>query len=37
MLAILENNQQSDGTVLLPEVLHAYTGLQSIKPKKKKF
>lgn len=37
MLAILENNQQADGTVLIPEVLHAYTGLQSIKPKSKKF
>ncbi len=37
MLAILENNQQSDGTVLIPEVLQPYTGLQSIKPKSKKF
>lgn len=37
MLAILENNQQSDGTVLIPEVLQPYTGLQSIKPKNKKF
>lgn len=37
MLAILENNQQADGTVLIPEVLHAYTGLQFIKPKSKKF
>lgn len=37
MLAILENNQQADGTVLIPEVLQAYTGLQSIKPKDKKF
>lgn len=37
MLAILENNQQADGTVLIPEVLHAYTGIQTIKPKYKKF
>lgn len=37
ILAILENNQQADGTVLIPEVLHAYTGLQSIKPKGRKF
>lgn len=37
MLAILENNQQADGTVLIPEVLHAYTGLQFIKPKGRKF
>lgn len=37
MLAILENNQQADGTVLIPEVLQSYTGLQFIKPKDKKF
>jgi seryl-tRNA synthetase len=37
MLAILENNQQSDGSVLIPEVLQPYTGLQVIKPKSKKF
>lgn len=37
MLALLENNQQADGTVLIPEVLHKYTGLQSIKPKDKRF
>lgn len=37
MLAILENNQQADGTVLIPEVLHPYVGMQSIKPKGKKF
>ena len=37
MLAIIENNQQSDGTVLIPEVLQPYTGLQIIKPKDKKF
>jgi seryl-tRNA synthetase len=37
MLAILENNQQADGTVLIPEVLHPYVGVQSIEPKSKKF
>lgn len=37
MLAILENNQQADATVLIPEVLQSYTGLQFIKPKDKKF
>ena len=37
MLAIIENNQQADGTVLIPEVLQPYTGFQSIKPKAKKF
>lgn len=34
ILAILENNQQSDGTVLIPEVLQPYTGIQRIVPKK---
>lgn len=37
MLALLENNQQADGTVLIPEILYKYTGLQSIKPKDKRF
>lgn len=37
MLAILENNQQIDGTVLVPKVLHPYMGVQSIQPKSKKF
>lgn len=37
MLAILENNQQVDGTVLIPEVLQAYTGMETIKPKNRKF
>jgi len=26
LVAILENYQQSDGTVIIPEVLHAYMG-----------
>ena len=33
MLALLENNQQHDGTVVLPKVLHQYTGFSEIKPK----
>lgn len=37
MLAILENNQQADGTVIIPEVLRPYVGVQCIKPKNKKF
>ena len=37
MLAIIENNQQPDGTVIIPEVLHAYTGLKTIMPKDKRF
>jgi len=37
MLAIIENSQRADGTVLIPEVLHPYTGLQSIKPKRRRF
>jgi len=37
MLAIIENFQQEDGTVLIPEVLYAYTGLRKIEPKKKRF
>lgn len=37
MLALLENNQRADGTVLIPEVLYKYTGLQSIEPKDKRF
>lgn len=30
MAALLENGQQEDGTILLPEVLHAYTGFDRI-------
>lgn len=37
MLALLENNQQADGSVIIPEVLYAYTGLKTIQPKNKKF
>jgi seryl-tRNA synthetase len=30
LAALLEHNQQADGTVDLPEVLHAYTGFARI-------
>jgi seryl-tRNA synthetase len=35
MVAILENYQQEDGTVKIPEVLQKYTGFKEIKPKPK--
>ncbi|OLS28647.1 MAG: Serine--tRNA ligase [Candidatus Heimdallarchaeota archaeon LC_2] len=35
MVAILENYQQKDGTVLIPKVLQKYTGFKEMKPKKK--
>jgi len=34
ILAILENYQQKDGSVLVPEVLQKYTGFKKITPKK---
>lgn len=34
LIAILENYQQEDGTVLVPEVLQRYTGFEKITPKK---
>jgi len=33
MLAIIENNQQEDGTILIPKILHPYVGLKQISPK----
>ena len=33
ILAILENYQQKDGSVLIPEVLQKYTGFEKISPK----
>ncbi len=36
MVAILENYQQKDGTVLIPEVLRDYTGFDKISPPPKK-
>ena len=30
MIAILENNQQADGSVVVPEALHPYTGFERI-------
>ena len=32
VIAILENYQQADGTVVIPEVLHPYTGFDTIPP-----
>lgn len=34
IVAILENSQQEDGSVLIPEALQKYTGFSEIKPKK---
>lgn len=34
IIAILENYQQEDGTVVIPEVLRKYTGFDKISPKK---
>lgn len=33
LIALLENNQQEDGSVKIPEVLQKYTGFSEIKPK----
>ncbi|MDP3998379.1 MAG: serine--tRNA ligase [bacterium] len=33
LIAILENHQQKDGSVLIPEVLRKFTGFSEIKPK----
>ncbi len=33
LIALLENFQQEDGSVRIPEVLHKYTGFSEIKPK----
>jgi seryl-tRNA synthetase len=30
MIAILENGQQADGSIVIPEVLHPYTGFEKI-------
>jgi seryl-tRNA synthetase len=35
MVALLENNQQKDGSVLIPKALWPYTKFKEIKPKKK--
>lgn len=35
ILAIMENNQQKDGTIVVPEVLRPYMGgIDVIRPKK---
>ena len=33
LIAIIENNQQEDGSVVVPEVLRQYTGFEKISPK----
>jgi seryl-tRNA synthetase len=33
MIAVLENNQQADGSVLIPEPLQAWVGKEKIEPK----
>ena len=32
LIAVLENGQQEDGSVIIPEVLHPYTGFSVINP-----
>ena len=35
MIAVIENNYQEDGSIIVPEVLRPYMGgLEAIKPKK---
>ena len=34
MIAVLENGQQEDGTILLPEALHRYMGTDRLVPTK---
>lgn len=34
LISLLENNQQADGSIIIPEVLHKYTGFAVIAPKK---
>jgi seryl-tRNA synthetase len=33
LIALLENNQKEDGTVVIPKVLQKYTGFSEILPK----
>lgn len=33
LIALLENYQQEDGSVVIPEVLRKYTGFEKISPK----
>ncbi|MHC5035752.1 MAG: serine--tRNA ligase [Planctomycetota bacterium] len=33
LIAILENHQQADGSIRIPEALHAYTGFERIEPR----
>ena len=32
LIALLENNQQADGTVVVPEVLRSFVGLDALTP-----
>ncbi|MBU0957522.1 MAG: serine--tRNA ligase, partial [Nanoarchaeota archaeon] len=34
MIALIENNQQEDGSIKIPKALHKYTGFKEIKMKK---
>ena len=34
MIALIENGQREDGTVVLPEVLHSYMGTDVLVPQK---
>ena len=34
LVAIIENNQQKDGSIKIPKALHKYTGFKEIKPRK---
>jgi seryl-tRNA synthetase len=34
LIALVENNQQPDGSIKVPKVLHKYTGFKEIKPEK---
>ncbi len=35
LMALLENNQQADGSIKIPKALHKYLGFKVIKPKRK--
>lgn len=35
VVAIIENNQQEDGSIIIPEVLHPFTGFERIEPEGK--
>jgi len=35
-MPLLENNQQADGSIKIPKVLHKYLGFKEIRPPKNK-